>query len=293
MNETVGYLQGNVEHHLDHLAPFCALNGWPLVVTDEGVYELARLYYLELDVKLFDIIQAPFEVTERFDRVVTTLARAAFDDIFSIAEMTLKKRLSTWWLPHGHSDKCGWEALKGEEVILVYGQKMAEKVGGKRVGNFRRAYWERHRKFYEGVLDGMGLPKEFVLYAPTWDAGAFERGIDEVLGLRGEYEVVVKPHPNEVENVQVIQKRLQSECVWLDHFPPVYPLLSRASHFIGDFSSMGYDFLTFNRPLLFYKTIEGSALHKCGEKVVDLQRQMKNPYHPREIIKLVVENIFE
>ncbi len=63
--------------------------GWPLIVTEEEIFQLCRLYYPDLCVEQWNVIEAPFEVTKQFDVIVTTLPRAAFDDIFFIAEATL------------------------------------------------------------------------------------------------------------------------------------------------------------------------------------------------------------
>jgi teichoic acid glycerol-phosphate primase len=305
VNKNCGYLQGNLEHHLDHLAPFCSLMGWPLIVTDEAIFQLANRYYPGLEVCHINSLEAPFEVTQNFDHVVTTLARAAFDDIFQIAESSLQKRLKTSWLPHGNSDKGHsipyMEALQNEETVLVYGQKMIDFLRQKDVikpqllpvGNFRSVYFKKHRDFYNKVLDEMGLPSCFILYAPTWkdgeNSGSFDAAIDNVLNVAKEFPLVIKPHPIELEKAHVIQKKLRSSCLWLDHFPPIYPLLQRTSHLITDFSSVGYDFLTYKRPLLFYHTSEQacSFLHPCGTVVQDqdLLTCIKNPYLPLDKIQ--------
>ncbi|MGH2611843.1 MAG: hypothetical protein ACRDFB_02200, partial [Rhabdochlamydiaceae bacterium] len=152
MRKFAGYLQGNLEHYLDHLAPFCSLMGWPLIVTDEAIYQLAIAYYPNLTLHLWNPLEAPFEVTKQFDTIVTTLPRIAFDEIFFIAEVAMGKRLKTVWLPHGSSDKghlLPWmEALSYEETAFVYGPKMIDFLVQKNVkiphlipvGNFRYVY---------------------------------------------------------------------------------------------------------------------------------------------------------
>ena len=286
MNKHAGYLQGNLEHHLDHLAPFCSLMGWPLIVTDEEIFKLGLAYYPDLTLHLWNVLEAPFEVTKQFDVIVTTLPRIAFDEIFFIAEASLNKRLKTIWLPHGNSDKVHllpWmEALRFEEAAFVYGSKMIDFLAQKNVkiptiihvGNFRYIYFQKHRQFYENLLDSMGLKKSFILYAPTWkdaeDSSSFDRAIDEVIERLSHLPLVIKPHPNESEDIRVIQRKLTCTASWLDHFPPIYPLLERTSHLLGDFSSIGYDFLQFNRPMFFLPPSTrstddpGCFLHRYG-----------------------------
>ncbi len=285
MSNVAGYLQGNLEHHLDHLAPLCSLMEWPLIVTDEEIYKLGKAYYPGLVLHLWDVLEAPFLVTQHFDTVITTVPRISFDEIFFIAEATLGKRLKTVWLPHGNSDKghlIPWmEALSNEEAAFVYGPKMIDFLKAKNVkipqiiplGNFRYVYFQKHRSFYENLLDEMGLEKTFILYAPTWNdaenSSSFESSVDEVIKKLSFSPLVIKPHPNELEDIRVIQRQLTSKVKWLDHFPPIYPLLSRTSHLVGDFSSIGYDFLQFNRPMTFFnpagrKTDDpGLFLHQC------------------------------
>lgn len=288
-----GYLPGNLEHHLDHLAPFCSLMEWPLIVTDEDIFELAIRYYPDLQVYYWNSIEAPFEVTQQFEIVVTTLPRPAFDEIFFIAEASLRKRLRTLWLPHGNSDKghltLSMEALSSEETLLVYGPKMVDFLAQKQVietikniipiGNFRWAYFQKHRDFYNNILDAIPLKDPFILYAPTWNdreqSSSFEMAIDAIIQHLSHFPLVVKPHPNATQDIRVIQKRLSYDpkVTWLEKFPPIYPLLEKTSHLIGDFSSIGYDFLRFNRPMLFFNASNrsnedaGRFLHRYGESM--------------------------
>lgn len=301
-----GYLQGNLEHHLDHLAPFCSLMGWPLIVTDEEIYRLGLSYYPDLTLHLWSPLEAPFEVTKQFDVVVTTLPRIAFDEIFFIAELMLDKRLKTFWLPHGNSDKGGMEALASEEAAFVYGPKMIDCIKAKNIniptlipiGNFRYIYFQKHRQFYEKILDEMGLEKSFVLYAPTWkdaeNSSSFEMAVDDLIDSG---PLVIKPHPNELEDMRVIQRQLISKATWLDHFPPIYPLLERTTHLIGDFSSIGYDFLRYNRPMFFFNPSQrpegdpGRLLHEYGT-MISSPIELKVTNHPSAKIQSLATYTF-
>ncbi len=303
MSDIAGYLQGNLEHHVDHLAPLCSLMGWPLIVTNEEIYKLAEAYYPDLTLHLWSPLEAPFKVTEQFDTVVTTLPRISFDEIFFIAEAALRKRLKTIWLPHGNSDKgdvLPWmEALRDEEAAFVYGPKMVDFLREKNVhiphlisiGNFRYLYFKKHQSFYENLLNEMGLSSSFVLYAPTWrdaeNSSSFEEHVDALIQQLAYVRLVIKPHPNELEEIGVIQRQLRTQVQWVTHFPPIYPLLSRASHLIGDFSSIGYDFLQFNRPLIFLnsKKSAGKFLHAYGTTALPNELYLDQLVHPSEKIE--------
>lgn len=284
-----GYLHGNLEHHLDHLAPFCSLMGYPLIVTENEIFELGKRYYPDLDIRYCNPLEAPFEVTEHFDFIVTTLPRALFDDIFFIAEASLGKRLKTAWLPHGNSDKGNLEPLAAEEILLVYSSNFMIPSPSQTVipiGNFRAIYFQRHRLFYQSLLNSMKLKNPITLYAPTWDDSSLENAADTLLQELSDFPLVIKPHPNQAQTPLAIQKKLSCDC-WLDNFPPIYPLLERTSHFIGDFSSIGYDFLYFNRPMFFLKCPKTAALHECGKIValLDLPKALLQPQNQLEAVR--------
>jgi CDP-glycerol glycerophosphotransferase (TagB/SpsB family) len=50
----------------------------------------------------------------------------------------------------------------------------------------------------------------------------------------------------------------------LEHFPPVYPILSLADVYLGDASSVGYDYLFYERPMFFFPAKHSGRLHTCG-----------------------------
>lgn len=59
--------------------------------------------------------------------------------------------------------------------------------------------------------------------------------------------------------------RLKSEGIqFIEDFPPIYPLLAQMDLYIGDMSSIGYDFLSFKRPMILLKD---SELTKAGRFV--------------------------
>jgi CDP-glycerol glycerophosphotransferase (TagB/SpsB family) len=196
-------------------------------------------------------------------------------------------QFQTLWLPHGQSDK-GWkepffEALQQEDGLFVYGQRMQDVLQAKnisipqlRVGNFRKQYFEKHRPFYEQLIAKKFGDQPFVLYAPTWEDteknGLFWEAIDRLFHKIGD-RLLVKPHPN-TERRYLVQLACKKGR-FVEQFPPIYPLLEQTEAYIGDMSSIGYDFLCYERPLFFVcrqKTdpfSDPSAfLMRCGEQVL-------------------------
>ncbi|KAN0027357.1 hypothetical protein ACTFIV_006939 [Dictyostelium citrinum] len=259
LSSIAGYLDGLALHHLDHLAPLCSLMQWPLILTDPTLFALAQRLYPNLKAYYLDPEAAPFEITAEFDCVLTTLPRPLFDQIFFIAEHTLNQRVKTIWLPHGHSDKGKLKpCMKGlgeEEFILVYGKKMLTTIQQEKacrrishvvpIGNFRYHYMMKHQEFYQDILKTQGVAHRFILYAPTWkdaeSSSSFDIYATSLMHHLQHHCLVIKLHPHLEEEIKVIQTKLQSPAsvTWIEDFPPIYPLLQRATHLIGDFSSVG------------------------------------------------------
>lgn len=259
-------------HYLDHLGPFCALAGCPLICFEPEIAEKAAHFYPGLDVR----------GEQKLPRVTITcdtqpILQAAFPG----------QSTKILWLPHGNSDK-GWntpffDALQGE-TALVYGQRMIDFMKEKgvfpktiRIGNFRREYFKNL-----GAPDG----KTF-LYAPTWDEdNSFWKAFPLLAQrLPSDCNLWVKLHPNTVKKyapeIEVLIGRYERANIqFLSDDPPIYPLLAKCSAYIGDMSSIGYDFLSFNRPMYFLNANPILPLHKCGLPIdaADFDFVLKNPF---------------
>ena len=175
------------------------------------------------------------------------------------------------WLPHGLSDKGlqrpYFELLKTESLLLIYGQLIKERLIAKNIhiptlyiGNFRAEYFYKHRSFYEAQLDLHFGKSRYFFYAPSWDdgesSGMFWEVYPELIRtLPPHIQMLIKLHPNtEIqEGIRVEKARAAApnNIRFVEQFPPIYPLLSRADAYLGDRSSIGYDFLHFRKPLVF------------------------------------------
>lgn len=283
-----GLIFDDSRHYLDHLAPFCALRKWPLIVCEDSVAELARKFYPDLE-----IIEVPWTDLKLPSALVTCETRPFLLSSFS------SDAVQTFWLPHGNSDK-GWksaffEALSTEQTVFVYGQKMIDFMKEKdvllprlkvvRVGNFRYQYFQCHSAFYRKQLQEnipFSSTERTFLYAPTWkdieDNSSFWQAFPILAEtLPDNYTLLVKLHPNtqrtsepEIERF-IGRYQKKKNIVWISNFPPIYPLLELCDGYIGDMSSIGYDFLSRNRPMYFLnsqrrdsKTDKGLYLYRCG-----------------------------
>lgn len=276
-----GLIYGPEYHHLDHLAPLCSLMSIPLIVTEEKLAEQARRYYPNLEVVCADYMSAPQYLVSNFDLIFYSIPRDLFDEIFFFAQKLSQKRIHTVWCPHGNSDKGNaivyMEALKKEEAALVYGKQMIEYLKRKFVydqlkghvvtGNFRYQFYLSRKEFYDSVAEkeiSRRLPRaeKTLLYAPTWQdyerSSSFQDAtVPLIEKLPDNHNLIIKLHPNlqlqdEFQVEEIIEKyQDRKNLLFLIDFPPIYPLLNIVDAYIGDMSSIGYDFLAFDRPMFF------------------------------------------
>jgi hypothetical protein len=286
-------------HYVDHLAPFCFLKGCPLIVCEPSIAELVQKFYPNVQI----IIQDLFEL----DLPPTIISCDCKQGIINGFYPQLQSEVL--WLPHGMSDK-GWMApifeVLEEETVLVYGKKLEETIRQRssvqkivRVGNFRHDYWMGHKFFYDCLLQS-ALPfpqrQKTYLYAPTWDdrennSSFWKCFFSIVKALPSDCNLIVKIHPNtyrthlvEIESL-IGRFRLQNNLCFLVDFPPVYPLLNLCDVYIGDMSSIGYDFLYWKRPMFFIEPQNPSLyLYRCGtivardtvSKIFEMKEEAEN-----------------
>lgn len=299
-----GLIYGPDLHHLDHLAPICSLMNIPLIVTEEKIASLANRYYPGIEVLLFDYMSVPQYLVTHFDIVFYSMPRDLFDEIFFFTQKLSQKRVHTIWCPHGNSDKGNsiiyMEALKKEEAALVYGKQMLDFLKRKFVfdqlkgyviaGNFRYQFYLDHRLFYDPIAEkeiSRRLPKaeKTLLYAPTWQdyehsSSFFDAAIPLIEKLPESHNLIIKLHPNlhlqEEFHIDELTEKYQDlkNVLFLIDFPPIYPLLNLVDVYIGDTSSIGYDFLTFDRPMFFLNQNARDAqndlglyLFRCGVEI--------------------------
>lgn len=294
-----GLIFDESKHYLDHLGPFCALMEWPLIVCEPTLAELARKYYPDLEI----IEKDPLDLSQP-SHIVSCDTRPLLQAAFPRWRF---ESIKTFWLPHGNSDK-GWnslffEALEKEPYALVYGQKMIDFMKAKGVapqmfivGNFRFSYFQRHKAFYEKLLRSLPHKNNF-LYAPTWDDAERNNSFWKAFpilaeSLPKEMNLLVKLHPNTKRQFEIELERIMGQyekkknIVFLEEFPPIYPLLHLCNAYIGDMSSIGYDFITLEKPMFFLNSNrrEGLYLFRCGMEIFPHQYpslfHLYNPSNP-------------
>ncbi|MBI5346529.1 MAG: CDP-glycerol glycerophosphotransferase family protein [Chlamydiae bacterium] len=287
-------------NYLDHLAPLSCLLNIDLITNEEKVAILAKKYYPDLKLKYRDYRDFNLFIAQEYDRIIYCYTRPFFDLHFSLNLNQIGKKIDTIWAPHGNSDKGHlapyMQALATEESAIIYGNKMLDFIKEKKVlkgiknrfvlGNFRKTYFLQNQKFYKKILKKELLPKIqknllTILYAPTWDdlenSCSFWNIYEELFStLPPHYNLIVKLHPNTMIKhalqIEALQEKYSKKNIFfINDFPCIYPLLSLCDIYLGDMSSIGYDFLYFNKPMFFLnpnqRKDKGLYLFRCGHEI--------------------------
>src|SRR5690606_10270933 len=114
--------------------------------------------------------------------------------------------------------------------------------------------------------------------------------------LPNDYNLIVKLHPRlELDDVVQFYSILgkyeqQPNILFLKDYPLVFPLLAHSDIYLGDMSSVGYDFLTFDKPLFFInkqnrapETDRGLYLFRCGSVI--------NPDQLGKLYQIIEKNL--
>lgn len=283
-------------HYLDHLGVLCIELGIPLLATEIATYQAARKYYPQLSCTLIDLQDLSLDyLAERYDVIFESGHRWAIE-LLPLFDLMLKKKMRIVYCPHGNSDKGHSQEPLPKDISLVYGQHMLDHLKKTKnlektsstvlTGNYRYRYYKKNQPFYDNLLKGelkLDPRKKTIFYAPSWPDGenssSFLPCAQKVLQEVGEYyNVVIRWHPflDDLHPVETHQLRGEFDhrqnIAFLSDFPCIYPILNASDGYLGDFSSIGYDFLTFNKPLFFLDGHFGK-LYQCGEQL-DLAKHL-------------------
>jgi len=275
-----GLIYGLSEHHLDHIAPLCALLDIPLYVTEPIIQDLAQIFYPSLSVHYYPQQQIA-SYLKNFNYVISALPKDLFDSILFLSCDVNDLRPLNIWCPHGNSDKGKKsfysEALRKESCAIVYGQTMLEFFSEKKalsptclvykVGSYRLKFYNKHKAFYKKLFTTVHKTKlspqnKTIFYAPTWaDSEGYSSAhvvLESLLESKPKnFNLIIKLHPNtliegDVKIQQLFYKyESLANILFLENFPPIYAILDNIDVYLGDSSSIGYDMLHFEKPMIF------------------------------------------
>ncbi len=168
---------------------------------------------------------------------------------------------------HGMSDKPFTYGRDFSKYIrcLCAGQRQVDRL--KQNGNNHDMQWAIIG--YPKFDDPITIPKLFdnnkktVIYCPTWRKGnisSIEFFLDNpsiIEQIVADYNLIVKPHPNifnpsrKLYNQKIMDKLQSIPDIKLVRSGNVMPWFHQSDLYIGDISASGYEWLYFDRPMVF------------------------------------------
>lgn len=288
-------------HLLDHIAPLAYILDIPLFVDDEKSFDLLKIYYPQVKSHLNLNLSLKF-LANSFDTLISCKWWFSEDKFF--LKNFYNKDILLIFCPHGNSDKghinkANMLAYAMQDIVFLYGNHMKDFLKKLSVykklkkhitiGNYRLSFYIKYKKFYDDIaqkkiFSKLNKNKKTILYAPTWKDLENSTSFFQILkkltkSISKNYNLIIKPHPNleeknPVDFYQALPKDLPENVFWLDNFPMIYPLLNKCDIYLGDFSSIGYDFLHFQRPMFFLDPTKKEINHpslflrNCGTSII-------------------------
>jgi hypothetical protein len=310
MNEKrwIAYHNGPVTH-LDHLGVLCIELGLPLVTPDHPTYLLGQKIYPQLHIELIEE-----------ENILSFLAQNC-DTLFGCGKywtaslhtefaLFFNKKMRFVFCPHGNSDKGRTLHVNGphpmQDVVLFYGEQMRklwEKTGMLRhiqawtfSGNYRKVHYAKHKEHYASLVAPIfakfSASRKTLLYAPTWPDKENPTPVVDAIeplmeNLGDDLQLLLKLHPLFLEKHPYFCERYQDNAyvAVVPEWMPIYPLLEEIDLYLGDFSSIAYDVLSFDHPLYFLiddrSSWSSTDLSRVGdtfstEQIALLFRRMRN-----------------
>jgi hypothetical protein len=260
-------------HYLDHLGILCQGLRVPLFVTEEKTFEAAKQFYPQLHVEYVQLRDLSLEFLAEKADVIFESGHTFATELVPLWELLYGKKMRVVYCPHGNSDKMSPKLRK--DLSLVYGDHMKNHLTRtgegalleKMVvtGNYRASY---DQAWYDAKLEerlGTLPSKKTVFYAPSWESDSwFSEALKVIQEVGSRFNLLMRLHPFLEDQFPAETDQLKDlGAIDLSPFPCIYPILRRADYYVGDCSSIGYDFLTMNRPLFFLGRYEGD-IYECG-----------------------------
>lgn len=284
-------------NHLDHLAVISYILHIPFITDEESHFLAIQKYYPQITPLFIPKNEQILTFLAKDYEIIFTSAGPHRKQLSSLFEILFKKEMLFWYCPHGHSDKPIPQFLE-QHFAFTYGDQMEDRLkeigafsvlkSHVRTGNYRFPFYHAHEKFYDSLVEKevfshFKKEQKTILYAPTWQdfensSSLFEISLPILNQLPDHYNMIVKLHPwledRHPGQVHLIKEKYQDKpnIVVLCQYPLVLPILKRTHLYLGDFSSIGYDFLYYDRPMFFIDSEQrldkdrktSNYLHHCG-----------------------------
>ena len=299
MKPGIALVPADSVNHLDHIVPLCSLLELPLIADPHFLQKPLSHYYPQVNPIYIDNHVELLDTIAQETSVLFVTSASYKSELSPMFEIVYGKKIFFWYCSHGNSDK-SLAGFRYQDFAFTYGDEMESRLekegiftnllGTVKTGNYRLYFYLKHQNFYDAIIEKEVFSKfekkqPTLLYAPTWDdledSSSFKKMGKEVIEtLPPHLNLVVKLHPWTVRNNQeallLFEETYKNipNVVILKECPVIYPLLNRIDLYLGDYSSIGYDFLYTLRPMFFFETKSdkkkasyASYLHQCGHLI--------------------------
>ncbi|HEC69854.1 MAG TPA: hypothetical protein ENI31_06195 [Candidatus Omnitrophica bacterium] len=233
-----------------------------------------------------------------------------------------KLLLRTFWVyvPHGlaNRDFAFEPHIKDYDLVILPGKRDFEEME-KRIGPINNCKIVGYSKFDYFHYYKLILPKLFndekpvVLYNPHFEekeSSFFDQGLDllKALSDTNKYNIIFMPHPDLArKHPKLINKALEFPNVVLVNRPKInLEYMALADLYITDVSSSAFEFLYFNRPIIYFNTKKrpkntypawrfGKVAEDLESLISEMKRSLNNPQElevqRREVFKKTFLNV--
>ena len=264
LKKGVAVISGYHIHHLDHLLPLAEIVGIPAIVTDQDLFEIGKKCYPSVDLHYVPHAQfSPQNLAENFDAIFTS-AKYWRLELGGLIELLTGKTLDFIYCPHGNSDKGSYDItldpFRCQNRAIIYGKQMEDRIENIEtccLGNYRLAYYLANKKRIDALVK-IPTAEKTLFFAPSWDdSSLFHLENDHFFNIPIDVHLIVKLHPYLKEKHPSKYTHFKTLCeehhqiTFIENLPTIYPILDLCDGYIGDTSSIGYDFLYYDKPLFF------------------------------------------
>jgi hypothetical protein len=243
----------------------------PLVCTDPWVYTCAQLFYPPAEI-ILATAKSFQDILSGYETFVSVEPCRLHHHALQFGEFLYRGKGETIAGFHGNPQKFRheyWiERYVHENHLLVYGDYLIDYLKEKGVwdrlthpiflGNIRKKYYEKNKIFFDRIAEphlfSSGKQKT-ILWAPTWSYPQWPNAPHFLENIPEMFQILVKLHPFMYrlypEKVAEWKERYttSNQILFMEEIPLIYPFIEQADFYIGDYSSVAYDFLSNNNPL--------------------------------------------
>lgn len=163
--------------------------------------------------------------------------------------------------------------------------------------DYTKHYYENEKTYCE-IKKLKEKGKKVIIYLPTFRDSNLKKNktiIENICGYNDILEqnnilLLIKPHLNERISINLRNKK---SIVFINSNEDIYPLLSISDALITDYSSVFFDYLLLNKPIIFFPYDYEEYLKNDRELYVDYYEEIAGPAFMdfSDVIKEIIETI--